>query len=89
MKIYILINLFVYIKHTKLLYNYIIAKLVDYSTVQTVCHCVRIIRNDVALNCIDVGVCAIAIPYKIWIVYEWQATEIEHAWSYISVISNT
>ena len=28
---------------------------------------------------IDVGVCAIAIPYKIRIVYEWQATEIEHA----------
>ena len=49
MKKYILIYLFVYIKHTKLLYNYIIAKLVDYLTVQTVCRCVRIIRNDVAL----------------------------------------
>ena len=49
MKIYSLINLFVYIEHTKLLYNYNIAKLVDYSTFQALCRCVRIIRNDLAL----------------------------------------
>ena len=63
MKIYLLINLFVYIKHTKLLYNYNIAKLVDFSTVQALCRCACAYYPE---RCrIDVRVCATATPYEI------------------------